>query len=470
MVTGIAVFGGESPGGRFPDRSLVPGTPIPTGNSPTNHGERLVAFSKMGSSTIKGVRARRIFDSRAFPTVEVEIVLSGGASGRAAVPSGASTGSREAWELRDGGRVLSGKGVQRAVENVRGVISPAVVGRDALDQAGLDQVMCDLDGSPNKSRLGANAILAVSLAAARAASAAVGLPLYRYLGGPTARVLPVPLLNLVNGGAHASNGFEIQEFMVVPAGYPTFEEALTAGVEIYQTLKGILSAQGKSVNVGDEGGFAPTLPSNRAALEALSVAVEKAGCRMGRDVGLALDVAASEFYREGRYLIEGRELDSAEMVAFLGGLVDDYGLVSVEDGLAEDDWEGWRIMTAELGHKTQLVGDDLFVTNDAILAEGVRKGVANSILIKVNQIGTLSETLTTMERAVRSGYTRVVSHRSGETEDPFIAHLAVGTGAGQIKTGAPARSERTAKYNELLRIEEELGLGARYGGWEALGR
>ena len=424
----------------------------------------------MNSTTIQGVRARRIFDSRAFPTVEAEVSLSGGATGRAAVPSGASTGSREAWELRDGGAAFSGKGVLQAVENVRAVIGPAVAGRDALDQAGLDQVMCDLDGSPNKKRLGANAILAVSLASARAAADAVDLPLYRYLGGPTARILPVPLLNVVNGGAHASNGFEIQEFMVVPAGYPTFEEALEAGVEIYQTLKGTLRSQGGSVNVGDEGGFAPDLPSNRAALEALSTAVDRAGCRMGRDVGLALDVAASEFYHDGRYVIEGKRLDSSQMVEFLAGLVEDYGLVSVEDGLAEDDWEGWKLLTEELGDKTQLVGDDLFVTNDLILAEGIRKGVANSILIKVNQIGTLSETLSTMDRAVRSGYTRVVSHRSGETEDAFIAHLAVGTGAGQIKTGAPARSERTAKYNELLRIEEQLGAGARYGGWEMLGQ
>ena len=430
----------------------------------------MLTFFRMVSTTISAVRARSVLDSRGFPTVEAETALSGGAVGRAAVPSGASTGSREAWELRDGGDAYSGKGVRRAVENVRRAIGPEVEGRDALDQAGLDQAMCDLDGTPNKSRLGANAILAVSLATARAAAGAVGLPLYRYLGGPTARLLPVPLLNLVNGGAHASNSFEIQEFMVVPAGFPTFGEALAAGVEIYQTLKGILRAEGGSVNVGDEGGFAPDLASNRAALEALNRAVEKAGCRMGREVGLALDVAASEFHREGRYAIEGRRLDSAEMVEYLAGLVDDYGLVSVEDGLAEDDWEGWRMLTAELGDRTQLVGDDLFVTNDLILAEGIRKGVANSVLVKVNQIGTLSETLATMERAVRSGYTRVVSHRSGETEDPFIAHLAVGTGAGQIKTGAPARSERTAKYNELLRIEEELGAGARFGGWEALGR
>lgn len=424
----------------------------------------------MPITTITEVRGRRIFDSRGFPTVEAEVVLSGGARGRAAVPSGASTGSREAWELRDGGVAFSGKGVQQAVENVRGVIGSTVVGCDALDQAGLDQVMCDLDGTPNKKRLGANAILAVSLAAARAASAAVNLPLYRYLGGPTARMLPVPLLNVVNGGAHASNGFEIQEFMVVPAGFPTFEEALSVGVEIYQTLKEILRSMGGSVNVGDEGGFAPNLPSNRAALDALSAAVERAGFHMGREVGMALDVAASEFYHDGRYVVEGRRLDSSEMVEFLAGLVTDYGLVSVEDGLAEGDWEGWQMLTAEIGEKTQLVGDDLFVTNDLILEEGIRKGVANSILIKVNQIGTLSETLSTMERAIRSGYTRVVSHRSGETEDSFIAHLAVGTGAGQIKTGAPARSERTAKYNELLRIEEELGAGARYGGWEALGR
>ena len=424
----------------------------------------------MVSTTISEVRARRIFDSRGFPTVEADVVLSSGLRGRAAVPSGASTGSREAWELRDGGKAFFGKGVGQAVDNVGRLIGPEVVGRDALDQAGLDQAMCDLDGTPNKSRLGANAILAVSLATARAAAAAVGLPLYRYLGGPTTRLLPVPLLNLVNGGAHASNGFEIQEFMVVAAGFPTFGESMSAGVEIYHTLAGILKSQGKSVNVGDEGGFAPNLPSNRAALEVLEKAVEKAGYRMGGEVGLALDVAASEFYHEGRYVIEGRRLTSAEMVEYLGGLVDDYQLVSVEDGLAEDDWEGWRTLTTELGDKTQLVGDDLFVTNDQILAEGIAKGVANSILIKVNQIGTLTETLSTMERAVRSGYTRVVSHRSGETEDSFIAHLAVGTAAGQIKTGAPARSERTTKYNELLRIEEELGQGARFGGWEALGR
>ena len=397
--------------------------------------------------------------------------LEGGARGRAAVPSGASTGSREAWELRDGGSALSGKDVRKAVGNVNRVIGPELVGRDALDQMGVDQAMCDLDGSPNKEKLGANAILAVSLAVARAAAAAAGgLPLYRYLGGPTARILPVPLLNLINGGAHASNGLEIQEFMVIPAGYPTFGEALEAGVEIYQTLKAILLREGKSVNVGDEGGFAPDLPSNRAALEILSDAVEKAGCRMGRDVGLALDVAASEFYRDGRYHLEGRELPAEGMVEYLASLVEDHALVSVEDGLAESDWEGWEMLTREVGERAQLIGDDLFVTNEAILAEGITRGVANSILIKVNQIGTLSETLSTMERAVRSGYTRVVSHRSGETEDPFIAHLAVGTGAGQIKTGAPARSERTAKYNELLRIEEELGSGARFGGWEALGR
>ena len=424
----------------------------------------------MVSTTIEAVRARRIFDSRGFPTLEAELMLVGGARGRAAVPSGASTGAREAWELRDGGAAFSGKGVQMAVENVNRLIGPEVVGRDALDQVGVDQAMCDLDGTPNKKRLGANAILAVSLAMARAAAAAGGFPLYRYLGGPTARILPVPLLNLVNGGAHASNGLEIQEFMVVPAGYPTFGEALVAGVEIYHALKTILRSEGRSVNVGDEGGFAPDLPSNRAALEALCKAVDKAGCQMGRDVGLALDVAASEMYQKGRYLIEGRQLESSGMVEYLAGLVEDYGLVSVEDGLAEDDWEGWEMLTREVGGRTQLVGDDLFVTNELILAEGIRRGVANSILIKVNQIGSLSETLSTMERAVRSGYTRVISHRSGETEDPFIAHLAVGTGAGQIKTGAPARSERTAKYNELLRIEEELGKGARFGGWEALGR
>ena len=402
--------------------------------------------------------------------MEAEVTLAGGARGRAGVPSGASTGSREALELRDGGTALSGKGVQTAVGNVNRLIGPELMGRDALDQTGVDQAMCDLDGSPNKERLGANAILAVSLAVARAAAAAGGLPLYRYLGGPTARILPVPLLNLINGGAHASNGLEIQEFMVVPAGFPTFREALEAGVEIYHTLKGILSSDGMSVNVGDEGGFAPDLPSNRAALEILGEAVERAGFRMGREVGMALDVAASEFYRDGRYHLEGRELPAEGMVEYLASLTEDHALVSVEDGLAEDDWEGWEMLTRQVGGRAQLIGDDLFVTNESILAEGIRRGVANSILIKVNQIGTLSETLSTMDRAVRSGYTRVVSHRSGETEDPFIAHLAVGTGAGQIKTGAPARSERTAKYNELLRIEEELGSGARFGGWEALGR
>ncbi|MDE0234453.1 MAG: phosphopyruvate hydratase [bacterium] len=424
----------------------------------------------MVSTTIEAVAARRIFDSRGFPTVEAEVTLAGGARGRAGVPSGASTGSREALELRDGGTALSGKGVQTAVGNVNRLIGPELMGRDALDQTGVDQAMCDLDGSPNKERLGANAILAVSLAVARAAAAAGGLPLYRYLGGPTARILPVPLLNLINGGAHASNGLEIQEFMVVPAGFPTFREALEAGVEIYHTLKGILSSDGMSVNVGDEGGFAPDLPSNRAALEILGEAVERAGFRMGREVGMALDVAASEFYRDGRYHLEGRELPAEGMVEYLASLTEDHALVSVEDGLAEDDWEGWEMLTRQVGGRAQLIGDDLFVTNESILAEGIRRGVANSILIKVNQIGTLSETLSTMDRAVRSGYTRVVSHRSGETEDPFIAHLAVGTGAGQIKTGAPARSERTAKYNELLRIEEELGSGARFGGWEALGR
>ena len=424
----------------------------------------------MVSTTIEAVSARRIFDSRGFPTVEAEVTLTGGARGRAGVPSGASTGSREALELRDGGTALSGKGVRTAVGNVNRLIAPELVGRDARDQVGVDQAMCDLDGTPNKEKLGANAILSVSLAVARAAAAAGGLPLYRYLGGPTARILPVPLLNLINGGAHASNGLEIQEFMVVPAGFPTFREALEAGVEIYHTLKGILSSDGMSVNVGDEGGFAPDLPSNRAALEILGEAVERAGFRMGREVGMALDVAASEFYRDGRYHLEGRELPAEGMVEYLASLTEDHALVSVEDGLAEDDWEGWEMLTRQVGGRAQLIGDDLFVTNESILAEGIRRGVANSILIKVNQIGTLSETLSTMDRAVRSGYTRVVSHRSGETEDPFIAHLAVGTGAGQIKTGAPARSERTAKYNELLRIEEELGSGARFGGWEALGR
>ncbi|MBS1195884.1 MAG: enolase, partial [Actinobacteria bacterium] len=408
-------------------------------------------------------------DSRGNPTVEAEVLLAGGAFGRAAVPSGASTGALEAIELRDGGGRYGGKGVERAVGHVNERIAPALVGMDATRQETIDQVMCDLDATPNKAGLGANAILSVSLAAARAAAAASGLPLYRYLGGPSARVLPVPMLNVLNGGVHAANSVDIQEFMVVPAGLPTFREALRAGVEVYHALKKVLKGRGLGTNVGDEGGFAPDLARNRDALEVLVEAVGEAGYEPGRQVVFAIDAAASEFHRDGRYHLEGKALTSREMVEYLGGLVADFPLVSIEDGLAEDDWEGWALATEALGSRVQLVGDDVFVTNEELLRKGIAAGVANSILIKVNQIGSLSETLHTMELAERSGYRRVISHRSGETEDSFISHLAVATNAGQIKTGAPARGERTAKYNQLLRIEERLGDEARFAGWDPYG-
>ncbi len=415
-------------------------------------------------TTIQSIRAREVLDSRGNPTVEAEVTLAGGSYGRAAVPSGASTGALEAIELRDGGARYGGKGVLRAVEHVNDRIAPAVVGMDATDQEAIDQVMLDLDATPNKADLGANAVLSVSLATARAAAGALGLPLFRYLGGPSARLLPVPMLNVLNGGVHAANDVDIQEFMLVPAGLPTFGEALRAGTEIYHALKKVLGGRGLSTNVGDEGGFAPNLAANRDALEVLVEAVEAAGYEPGTQVSFALDVAASELYREGRYQLEGRSLKPEEMVEYLEGLVSGFPLVSVEDGLAEDDWDGWAVLTERLGSRTQLVGDDLFVTNEDLLQRGVEGGVANSILIKVNQIGSLSETLHTMELAERSGYGRVVSHRSGETEDTFISHLAVATNAGQIKTGAPARGERTAKYNQLLRIEEQLGDQARFAG------
>jgi enolase 1/2/3 len=418
---------------------------------------------------IAQVRAREILDSRGNPTVEAEVLLAGGAFGRAAVPSGASTGALEAIELRDGGGRYGGKGVERAVGHVNDRIAPAVVGMDATHQEAIDQVMCDLDATPNKAGLGANAILAVSLANARAAAAALGLPLFRYLGGPAARMLPVPMLNVLNGGVHAANSVDIQEFMLVPAGLPTFREALRAGVEVYHTLKKVLAGRGLSTNVGDEGGFAPDLARNRDALEVLVEAVAAAGYEPGRQVSFAIDAAASEFHRDGRYHLEGRALTSEEMVEYLTGLVGDFPLVSVEDGLAEDDWEGWALATRVLGDRVQLVGDDVFVTNEEVLRKGIAAGVANAVLVKVNQIGSLSETLHTMELAERSGYRRVVSHRSGETEDSFISHLAVATNAGQIKTGAPARGERTAKYNQLLRIEERLGDQARYAGWDPYG-
>ncbi len=417
------------------------------------------------STEIVDIRAREILDSRGNPTVEADVHLAGGAFGRAAVPSGASTGALEAVELRDGGDRFGGKGVSQAVENVRDVITPKLLGVDATRQEQIDQIMIDLDGTPNKGELGANAILSVSLAAARAAAAGTGLPLYRYLGGPAARTLPVPCLNVLNGGAHAANSVDIQEFMLVPGGFASFREAFTAGVEVYHALKKVLAGRGLATNVGDEGGFAPNLPTNRAALELLFEAIESAGYKPGEEVALALDVAASEIYREGSYQLEGRELSSEEMVAYLAELIDEFPLVSVEDGMDEGDWDGWVRLTAEVGSRTQLVGDDLFVTNEKILRRGIAEKAANAILIKVNQIGSLSETLHTMQTAEGAAFGRMVSHRSGETEDSFIAHLAVATNAGQIKTGAPARGERTAKYNQLLRIEEALGDSARYAGW-----
>ncbi len=414
---------------------------------------------------IERVFARQVLDSRGNPTVEAEVHAAGGGFGRAAVPSGASTGALEAVELRDGGEAWLGKGVTRAVTNVREVIAPALAGIDVTRQEHIDQLMIDLDGTPNKANLGANAILAVSLAVARAAAMTVGLPLFRYLGGPAAQVLPVPCLNVLNGGAHASNSVDIQEFMVVPAGLPSFSEALRAGVEIYHSLKKIVGAQGLGTNVGDEGGFAPDLPSNEAALELLVQAIDAAGYRPGDEVGLALDVAASELHDDGEYQLDGRQLDTGEMVAYLADLADRFSLVSIEDGMDEADWEGWKTLTSSLGDRAQLVGDDLFVTNEEILRRGITEGAANAILIKVNQIGSVSETLHTMSTAKGASYGTMVSHRSGETEDTFIAHLAVATNAGQIKTGAPARGERTAKYNQLLRIEESLGNDARYAGW-----
>ena len=417
------------------------------------------------ATTISEVRARQILDSRGNPTVEADVILAGGRSGRAAVPSGASTGTLEAVELRDGDGRYGGKGVDRAVANVSDVIGPAIVGLDATDQQAIDQIMLDLDATPNKGRLGANALLAVSLATARAAADQVGLPLFRYLGGPAARRLPVPMLNVLNGGAHAANPLDVQEFMLVPGGLPSFAAALRAGVEVYHHLKKVLTRRELSTNVGDEGGFAPHLASSRAALDLLMAAVEQAGYRPGEEIALCLDVAASEFHQDGRYRFEGRSLGPGEMVDFYESVVDDYPIVSIEDGMAEDDWEGWALLTERLGDRVQLVGDDIFVTNQLILRRGIDEGVANAVLVKVNQIGTLSETLATMEMARDAAYGRVVSHRSGETEDTFIAHLAVATNAGQIKTGAPARSERTAKYNELRRIEEQLGSQARYPGF-----
>jgi enolase len=422
------------------------------------------------NTAITGLVAREILDSRGNPTIEAEVFLAGGGFGRAAVPSGASTGAAEALELRDGGDRYLGKGVRQAVSNVGDVIAPALLGLDATQQERIDQLMLDLDGTADKHVLGANAILAVSLAVARAAASGVGLPLYRYLGGPGARVLPVPCLNVLNGGAHAANSVDIQEFMLVPAGLPSFAEALRAGVEVYHSLKKVLGGRGLGTNIGDEGGFAPNLPTNRSALELLAEAVEAAGYALGADIALALDVAATELYREGRYHLEGGLMTSEEMVEYLAGLVDEFPLASIEDGMSEGDWEGWQLLTSRLGERVQLVGDDVFVTNQDLLLKGIRVGAANAILIKVNQIGSLSETLHTMEIARSARFSTMVSHRSGETEDAFIAHLAVATNAGQIKSGAPARSERTAKYNQLLRIEEALGDQARFAGWDTFRR
>jgi enolase len=422
----------------------------------------------MSSFTIERIHARQVLDSRGNPTVEAEVFTSDG-FGRAIVPSGASTGTHEAVELRDGGDAYGGKGVAKAVGHVNQTIAGALVGRDVTRQEEIDLAMADLDGTTNKASLGANAILAVSMAVARAAAASVGLPLYRYLGGPSARVLPVPCLNVLNGGAHAANSVDIQEFMLVPAGLPSYARALQAGVEVYHAMKRVMAGRGLTTNVGDEGGFAPDLATNEAAIELLVEGIEAAGYTLNDDIGIALDVAATELYREGRYRIEGKDLTSEEMIEFLADLGRSHALVSIEDGMSEDDWDGWKALTALLGDGVQLVGDDLFVTNIEILQRGIDEKAANSILIKVNQIGSVSETMHTMEAAERAGFTRMVSHRSGETEDTFIAHLAVATNAGQIKTGAPARGERTAKYNQLLRIEERLGSEARFGGWDVFG-
>jgi len=416
---------------------------------------------------IDEVIAREILDSRGNPTLEVDVYLEDGIWGRAAVPSGASTGTREAVELRDGdqSRYL-GKGVLRAVDNVNETIANELIGMQVTEQAAIDRMMIELDGTEHKAKLGANAILGVSLAVAKAASAWLGLPLYRYLGGPNARRLPIPMMNIMNGGKHADNNVDLQEFMVMPVGAPTFSDALRMGVEIYHALKKLLHSQGLSTAIGDEGGFAPNLPNNEAAIQAIVQAIRAAGYEPGTQASIALDPAASEFYQDGKYHLtgEGKTLSPAEMVDYYAALVDKYPIISIEDGMAEDDWEGWGLLTKKLGQHVQLVGDDVFVTNTAYLRKGIEVGVANSILIKVNQIGTLTETLEAIEMAKRAGYTAVVSHRSGETEDATIADIAVATNAGQIKTGAPARTDRVAKYNQLLRIEEELGELALFGG------
>jgi enolase len=423
-------------------------------------------------SAIIDITAREILDSRGNPTVEVDVLLEDGAEGRAGVPSGASTGAHEAVELRDGEARYGGKGVRRAVEAANGEIFEALAGIDATNQQAVDQIMIELDGTANKSRLGANAILGVSLAVAKAAADSVGLPLYRYVGGTAARTLPVPMMNIINGGEHADNPIDIQEFMIMPVAASSLRDAVRVGSEIFHTLKGELKAAGHNTNVGDEGGFAPNIASTRDALDFIMRAVEKAGYKPGEEVCLALDAAATEFFADGKYNLagEGKVLDPDEMAAYLAALAGDYPIISIEDGMAEDDWEGWATLTQALGERCQLVGDDLFVTNPKRLAEGIARGVANSVLIKVNQIGSLSETLEAVDMAHRAGWTAVMSHRSGETEDTTIADLAVATNCGQIKTGSLSRSDRLAKYNQLIRIEEELGESALYAGRSVLRR
>lgn len=421
---------------------------------------------------IRDILAREILDSRGNPTVEADVILDSGVTGSAAVPSGASTGSREAVELRDGDtNRYGGKGVSKAVANVREIILPALKGMDVSQQQALDNKLIELDGTENKSKLGANAILAVSLAAAKAAAKEQGMPLYRYLGGEGPFLLPVPMMNIINGGAHADNNVDMQEFMIMPVGAPSLREAVRYGAEVFHALKKVLQDKGMNTAVGDEGGFAPNLPSNESAIEVILQAIEKAGYTAGKDIYLALDCASSEFYKDGKYDIasENKQLSSAEFADYLAAWVDKYPIISIEDGMNEGDWDGWALLTERLGKKVQLVGDDLFVTNPAILKEGIEKNIANSILIKVNQIGSLSETLTAIEMAKKAGYTNVISHRSGETEDATIADLAVATSAGQIKTGSMSRSDRTAKYNQLIRIEEQLeAVGqCRYPGMEA---
>ncbi|CAG7650271.1 phosphopyruvate hydratase [Paenibacillus allorhizosphaerae] len=418
-------------------------------------------------TVISNVYAREVLDSRGNPTVEVEVYLESGARGRAIVPSGASTGAYEAVELRDGDKSrYLGKGVLKAVENVNDIISPEIIGMNALDQVGIDKRMIELDGTPNKAKLGANAILAVSMAVARAAAEALDVPLYVYLGGFNSKTLPVPMMNIINGGAHADNNVDVQEFMVLPVGAPTFKEALRTGTEIFHSLKAVLKEKGLNTAVGDEGGFAPNLGSNEEAIQTIITAIERAGYKPGVDIFLGMDVASTEFYKDGKYHLEGegKSFTSAEFVDFLASWVEKYPIITIEDGCSEDDWEGWKLLTDKLGGKVQLVGDDLFVTNTTRLSQGIEGGIGNSILVKVNQIGTLTETFDAIEMAKRAGYTAVISHRSGESEDSSIADIAVATNAGQIKTGAPSRTDRVAKYNQLLRIEDQLAGVAQYGG------